>query len=552
MAKTKRNLRLRVSIIVVGLLIAIHGILGAYDLVSSSRDLTSELQSRGTNIADRMAESLGVAVSDFDLTSAKRITGAEMKDPVIEAIIVRQSGQSSSKVFLGQVRGNDGTVKVAGGATPDLAHGLHKDLVKQSADDVREIILTRPITNDIGGKKEQMGEIEIHLTRRLADAALKGAAIKTTLSTAGIAVILAVILVVVLSRTVFKPMENLAHVALEIAATQDYSRQLEVHEDNEIGQVVQALNRLTERVARQAEKAQSIAAGNLTVEIDVVSDKDVLGKSLAQMTRDLNTMLHQVDEASQSVSRAATDVATFSASLSEVANQQAVSLEQIANSLREIGAQTQENAANAAKANDTATQAREVASKGNGTVLEMVESMREMHEAGQHIVKIVKAIDDVAFQTNLLALNAAVEAARAGQHGKGFAVVAEEVRNLAGRSADAAKETADLLQSTVQKVEQGTSIAGRTEVALKEIVTSSAMLASVVECIATASHQQADGLNLVTQGLAQLDLITQKNTANAEKTASAASLLTEQAGNLRQMMEHFQLREEGGPTRRLA
>jgi methyl-accepting chemotaxis protein len=178
----------------------------------------------------------------------------------------------------------------------------------------------------------------------------------------------------------------------------------------------------------------------------------------------------------------------------------------------------------------------------------MTQAMAEINAAGQNISKIIKTIEEIAFQTNLLGVNAAVEAARAGQHGKGFAVVAEEVRNLAARSAKAAQETAELIEGTVEKTQNGTRIAKETADALGNIVEGVGKVSDLVGEIAAAANEQAEGVAQVNVGLSQIDQVTQQNTASAEQSAAAAEQLSSQAEQLRQMLGRFRLADTMGTT----
>ena len=203
--------------------------------------------------------------------------------------------------------------------------------------------------------------------------------------------------------------------------------------------------------------------------------------------------------------------------LSQGATEQASSIEELTTSLEEVSAQTKKNAEYANDANKLAENAKNIAVRGNQQMQEMLTAMAEINEASNNISKIIKVIDDIAFQTNILSLNAAVEAARAGQHGKGFAVVAEEVRNLAARSANAAKETTDLIEGSIQKVEDGTKIANQTAEALNEIVEGVNEVAKIVDNIASASNEQAAAIEQINQGVMQISRVVQSNSVTSPR-----------------------------------
>ncbi|OEU51016.1 MAG: hypothetical protein BA871_00690 [Desulfuromonadales bacterium C00003096] len=286
---------------------------------------------------------------------------------------------------------------------------------------------------------------------------------------------------------------------------------------------------------------QKLANSDLTFEVVPRDSQDSIRGALKQLGQDLNSLIAQIFTSGEQIASGSMQVADGSQSLSQGATESAASVEEITASMMELASQTKQNADNATQANQLVLQAKDAAEKGNHQMQDMVTAMSEINAAGQNISKIIKVIDEIAFQTNLLALNAAVEAARAGQHGKGFAVVAEEVRNLAARSAQAAKETAELIEGSVQKTANGTKIAGQTELALKEIVTAVIKATDLVSEIAAASNEQSQGIGQINQDLNQIDQVTQQNTANAEESAAAAEELSGQAEQLRQMLARFKL-----------
>ncbi|MDH3392419.1 MAG: methyl-accepting chemotaxis protein [Desulfobulbaceae bacterium] len=311
-----------------------------------------------------------------------------------------------------------------------------------------------------------------------------------------------------------------------------------------------AMKEMAESLKERAELANTIANGDLTSDVRLNSEADVLGQALRTMSVKLNQIINDVNSATEQIAAGSGQVSDSSQALSQGATEQAASLEEITSSMTEMGSQTKLNAENATQANQLAGQTRGAAEGGNSKMQEMVAAMGEINEAGQNISKIIKVIDEIAFQTNLLALNAAVEAARAGRHGKGFAVVAEEVRNLAARSAKAAKETAELIEGSVEKTKNGTAIAEDTSEALAEIVSSVSKVTDLVGEIAAASNEQAQGINQTNQALTQIDQVTQQNTASAEESAAASEELSAQAMHLKELMTYFIVHASNGTSSR--
>ena len=302
-----------------------------------------------------------------------------------------------------------------------------------------------------------------------------------------------------------------------------------------------AIRNMIEKLKEKAFVAELISDGDLTCDVRLASDKDCLGKSLDKMVNSLRRVLNQTQVAAEQISAGASQVAATSEELSDGATQSASSFEEVTASMNVMSSQVTTNAQNASTANRLSNESKISAEKGDKQMSEMVSAMNEITQASQDISKIIKVIDEIAFQTNLLALNAAVEAARAGQHGKGFAVVAEEVRNLAARSSKAAEETASLIEGSVVLTQRGAVIAEQTAVALKEIMTSTNKVNDLLEEIAAASNEQSQGISQMTEGLNQIDIVTQRNSASAVESATAAEELSEQAEELHQLLQGFKL-----------
>lgn len=324
---------------------------------------------------------------------------------------------------------------------------------------------------------------------------------------------------------------------------------VELHKINndEFGQIIDALNETIANIKDKAQIANAMAEGDLTMDVTPKSDIDVLGNSFKKLVDDNNHILGNIREASAQVTTGSEQVASASQAIAQGSAEQASALVQISSSIEDIAQRTKANASEANNANKLVHDTKAGAVKGNKQMKEMMMAMHEINESSVNISKIIKVIDDIAFQTNILALNAAVEAARAGAQGKGFAVVADEVRNLAAKSAQAANETAELIEGSISKINKGSKLAEETGAALEEIVNNIDRIVNIISEIATASSEQATAVTQIDQAIGQVSQVVQSNSATSEQCAAASEELSNQAMRLRELISSFKLKNDEQP-----
>ena len=364
-------------------------------------------------------------------------------------------------------------------------------------------------------------------------------------------IILVVLLAATLGFSVFLSVSIIRDIRLSLEILSEAAREIAMGNanitlkklrDDEFGVVVDEFQKIVDNIKYQGEISEKIAAGDLTVEVKPKSSKDVLGNALEDMVKENHKMLSDIRESTMQVTVGAEQVSDASQALAQGATQQASATEEITASMNEIAERTKVNVEQINEANDLVENMGKEAITINDSMSEMMGAMTDINEASENISKIIKVIDDIAFQTNILALNAAVEAARAGIHGKGFAVVAEEVRNLAGKSASAASETAEMIEDSIHKVGLGSKLAQETSGSLSEIMHKIEQVVELTHSIAVASNDQATAVTQIDQAINQVSQVTQTNSATSQECAAASEELSNQAATLRHLVGNYKLR----------
>ena len=360
-----------------------------------------------------------------------------------------------------------------------------------------------------------------------------------------VAILITILYCALLIKAITVPMAKLSEAAKKMTMGDIDVDCKKVYNDD-LGELLDEFAQMSEAIRVQTDITEAISKGDLTMEANPRSDRDVLGKAIVRLLSENNMTLSSVKEASTQITVGSEQVANASQALAQGSTEQASAIEQVTASMDEVTQRTKANATEAGEANALVHNIKNMATSGNDQMKSMIQAMDDINASSETISKIIKTIDDIAFQTNILALNAAVEAARAGVHGKGFAVVAEEVRNLAAKSAAAASETAEMIDDTIHKVGNGTKIAQDTAKSLDEIVTSIDEIVGLISNITSSSNDQATAISQIDQAISQVSTVVQTNAATSQECAAASEELSNQAVTLKNLMARYQLLSGAG------
>ncbi|MEY8337259.1 methyl-accepting chemotaxis protein [Lachnospiraceae bacterium 62-35] len=364
-----------------------------------------------------------------------------------------------------------------------------------------------------------------------------------------VVLVIAVLFSVIIINSIRQPVAEIEGAATKMAQG-DLDVTITYHSKDELGvlsdQVRELVRKLRAIIDDENKFLAQMAAGDFTV--DSVCEHEYIGGfhqlllSFRAIAKKLNDAMTQISNSSDQVSNSSEQVSSGAQALSQGATEQASSIEELAATITEISARIKENAENASHANDMVNEVGEEMNLSNTKMQDMIHAMEDISQSSNEIGKIIKTIEDIAFQTNILALNAAVEAARAGTAGKGFAVVADEVRNLASKSAEASKNTAALIESSIKAVQNGTQIVDETAKSLLHAVEGAKEVTQLVDKISEASTNQSESITQITQGIDQISSVIQTNSATAEESAAASEELSSQAQLMKDLVGRFKLK----------
>ncbi len=508
--------------IFVAILVVIMTIFNFYIYFTSKSTKEAKLTTFAEFTSNRLAKNLAAPLWDMETEKIDNIIQFEMAEESIYGAIIKDS--EGKTIISGLMRDENWAIK------------------KTNQDIVGDYIT---IQKSISKDNEKLGIIVIYFSSKFIEEEIRSAFISSSLFFAFLTILIAITLFIILRKVVIQPVNSVVELANKLK-NGDFSVRLQATED-EIGMMIQSINDFAEdlqsALSNTIKIMIAVAEGNLSeqLNLELKGDLDDLKVSINKSIKMLGDTIAEVVSASEKVKNGAAEISSSANTLANGTTQQAAAIEEMSSSISEFSSQTKANNDNAAQAQQLSHQTLEIVARGNTQMESMLASIKEIHNKSSEVSKVIKVIDEIAFQTNLLALNAAVEAARAGKYGKGFAVVAEEVRNLAGRSAEAAKNTTDLIEASINEVDKGVKNADQTAAVLTEISGSIDKTNDLVGEISSASKEQAIGIEEINRGLTQVNEIVQQNSSISEETASSCEELSNQATQLQSQMGRFKL-----------